>query len=106
MSAEAWFWPASIARAKSDLPEDEIGTGLVIARPTTQMHGFLRFGCAVIAQGAPDFVANFHSVFGRCEFVAGKLVVWGLASFLRLRGHRKTDDLESSAALICSVAWA
>jgi hypothetical protein len=38
--------------------------------------------------------------------VAGKLVVWGLASFLRLRDHRKADDPESSVALICSVAWA
>jgi hypothetical protein len=41
MSAGAWFRPASIARAKSDLPEDQVGTGMVIARPITQMHGFL-----------------------------------------------------------------
>ena len=106
MSAGAWFWPASIARAKSDLPEDQVGTGLVIARPIFQMHGFLRFGCTVIAQGTPDFVANLQGVFRRCEFLAGRLMIWGLANFWRVRGHGKTDDPESSVTLVCSVAWA
>ena len=106
MSAGAWFWLASIARAKSDLPECQVGAALVIARPIFQMHGFLRFGCAVIAQGVPDFVANLHGVFRRCEFLAGRLVIWGLASFRRLRGHRKTNDPESTVTLVCSVAWA
>ncbi len=105
-SAGAWFRLASIARAKSDLPEGQVGAVLVIARPIFQMHGFLRFGCAVIAQGAPDFVANLHGVFRRREFLAGRLAIWRLASFRRLRGHRGTDDSESSVALVCSVAWA
>jgi hypothetical protein len=104
--AGAWFRLASIARAKSDLPECQVGTGLIIARPTIQMHGFLRFGCAVLAQGAPDFIANLQGVFRRCKFMAGRLVIRGLASFRRLRGHRETGDSESSVALICSVAWA
>ena len=106
MSAGVWLWPTSIARAKSDLPEDQVGTGLVIARPIFQMQGFLRFGCAVIAQGAPDFVANLYGVFRRCEFLAGRFAIWGLARSRRLHGHRKTDDPESSVTLVCSIAWA
>jgi hypothetical protein len=38
--------------------------------------------------------------------LAGKLVIWGLASFRRLRGHGKTDNPESSVTLVRSVAWA
>jgi hypothetical protein len=106
MSAGVWFWAAAIARAKSDLPEDQVRTGLVIARPIIQMYGFLRFGWAVIAQGAPDFVANPDGVFRRCEFLAGRWAIWGLASSRRLLCHRETDDAESSVTLVCSVAWA
>ena len=106
MSAGVWLWPTSIARAKSDLPEDQVGTGLVIARPITQMHGFLRFRCAGIAHCEPDFVTNLYGVFRRCEFLAGRFAIWGLARSRRLHGHRKTDDPESSVTLVCSVAWA